>query len=309
MGLGLTIAVAQERETSRVWTRKSRLRPVLLWPGQLRVRSSLQPPWHLSRSLPDLRVCLKKAEWTSASEETLPPQPLKTTQRRGVLLSSLVWATARGRELPFWSIWVEQRVQLMLCTSCSGAVVMGRDACVCAHKYAPKLLQKCRTDFAFYCKIRPDADNLYAKSQPGVTFNGRIYKQLNTRVSTGKTDTTQTLAALVSSGLIMTALYKSQLSACHHSRPQWESRTGQCLGMIRRRVTAHTWAPVVSMAVIINVRKPEWWKMAQVSVEFIAFSADIPQPCPAVKHLEVEYQNILLQFIFLVTYGTNDRQQ
>lgn len=106
---GLTIAVAQEWETYRVWTRKRRLRPVLLWPGQLKVRSSLQTPWHLSRSLPDLRVCLK-AEWASAGEETLPPQALNTTQGRGVLFSFLVWATTRGRELPFWNIQVEQHV-------------------------------------------------------------------------------------------------------------------------------------------------------------------------------------------------------
>lgn len=197
----------------------------------------------------------------------------------------------------------------MLCIFCSGAVVIGRDACVQAHEYVPKLLQKCQTDFAFYCKTPPGADNLYAKLQPGVTFNGHIYKRLNTRVSTGKTDKTQALAALVSSALIMTALYKSQLSACHHSRPQWESRTGQCVGIIGRRVIAHTWAPVVSIAAIMNVRKPARWKVAQVSVEFMAFSADVPQPWPAVKHLEVEYQNILLKFIFLVPYEPNDRQQ
>ena len=96
---------------------------------------------------------------------------------------------------------------------------MGGDACVRAHEYVPKLLQKHQTDFALYCKIPPGAD-VYAKLQPGVTFNGHIYKPLNTRISTGNTDTAQTLAALVSSALITTALYKSRFSACHHSRPQ-----------------------------------------------------------------------------------------
>lgn len=191
----------------------------------------------------------------------------------------------------------------MLCTSCSGLVVMGRDACVCAHVCVPKLLQKHQTDFAFYCKIPPCADNLYAKLQLGGTFTGCIYELLNTRISTGNTDTAQTLAAFVSSALITTVLYKSQPSACHHSRPQWESRTGQCVGMIRRRVTAHTWAPVVSSAVIINVRKPEWWKVAQVPVEFIAFSANVPQPWPAVTHLEVEYWIFSFNLSFLLLMG------
>jgi len=177
--------------------------------------------------------------------------------------------------------------------------------CLCVHEYLSKLLQKHQTDIAFYCKIPPGADNLYTKLQLGMAFNVHIYKPLNTKISPGDTDTAQTLAELVSSALVTTVLYKSRLSASHHSRPHWEPWTSQCVGMIES--AAHTWAPVVSVAVIINVRKPEWWKAAQVPVKFIAFRADVPQPWPAVTHLELECQNIL-QIIFLVPCGTNDRE-
>lgn len=95
-----------------------------------------------------------------------------------------------------------------------------RDAYVGAHECVPKSFQKHQADFAFYCKIPPDADNSYAKFQPGVMFNGHIYKPLNTKISTGNTDIPQNLATLVSSALLLAAQCKSQLSACHHSRPQ-----------------------------------------------------------------------------------------
>lgn len=140
------------------------------------------------------------------------------------------------------------------------------------------------------------------------------YKQLNTRLSYGNTDTALTKAALRSSALIFPLLYKSQISACHFSRPHCESKPGEFVKMIESKVTEHTWAPIFSFAVIINVRKLARWEVARVLVEFIACSASVPQPSPAVVHLEVKYRNIPLQFILLglVAYGTemvSDKEQ
>lgn len=52
---------------------------------------------------------------------------------------------------------------------------------VCVHEYVPMLLQKYQTHFVFHCKISPGTDNL----QPGMAFNGHIFKLLNIKVSTG----------------------------------------------------------------------------------------------------------------------------
>lgn len=102
------------------------------------------------------------------------------------------------------------------------------------------------------------------------------------------------------------SLYKSQLSACHFSRPCCESKPGDYVDMLGGKVTEHAWASILLRAVIINVRNPEWCEVARVSAQFIACSFGVPWPLPAVPHLDVENRNIPLQFIFpgLVAYGT-----